>query len=60
MFEQMGHSVTRDADLTSQKHATETKTMKQLLDEVKDLHEQRLRWLEMDSTATREELLQVS
>ncbi|XP_071341553.1 early endosome antigen 1-like isoform X2 [Trachinotus anak] len=37
---------------------TETNNMKQLLNEFKGLHEQRLRWLELDLTMPREELLQ--
>ncbi|XP_037613174.1 trichohyalin-like [Sebastes umbrosus] len=37
---------------------TETNNIKQLLDEFKGLYEQRLRCLELDTTVTREELLQ--
>ncbi|XP_073344160.1 uncharacterized protein [Pagrus major] len=37
---------------------TETNNIKQLINEVKGLHEQRLRCLELDANVTREELLQ--
>lgn len=39
---------------------TETNNIRHLLNELKGLYEQRLRCLELDSTSTREELLQVS
>nr|XP_020462135.1 golgin subfamily A member 6-like protein 22 [Monopterus albus] len=40
------------------KVGAQTSTIKHLLNEFRGLHEQRLRWLELDSTVTREELLQ--
>ncbi|XP_047185916.1 golgin subfamily A member 6-like protein 22 isoform X2 [Scophthalmus maximus] len=45
-------------DVASQSRGTETGMVKRLLDEFRGLHEQRLRWLEADTTASREELLQ--
>lgn len=39
---------------------TETNSIKQLLNEFKALYEQRLRCLELDTTLTRQEMLQVS
>lgn len=46
-----------EAELNS---GTETNNIRHLLNELRGLYEQRLRCLELDSTATREELLQVS
>ncbi|XP_040922251.1 golgin subfamily A member 6-like protein 22 [Toxotes jaculatrix] len=44
--------------VTTQSSGTETNNMKQLLNEFKGLYEQRLRWLELDTNATSDELLQ--
>ncbi len=46
--------------VATQGPGTETDNIKQLLDEFKGLYEQRLRCLELDTTLTREQLLQVS
>lgn len=51
-----------EAELIEDLHnpRTETRFIKHLLHELKVLYEQRLSCLELDATATREELLQVS
>lgn len=46
--------------VTVRRPGTETNNIKLLINEVKGLHEQRLRCLELDTNVTQEELLQVS